>query len=523
MEGGIKMTPWHIRRREILKTFGLSAAAYAFLPKGMMNSLFAQSGPAPLKFFGTIFQGHGGEFGFGMRPVNASNSQIRIPNSTLFTPFTGYNIRGGALTDFTNPDGSLNTVFPAEWQQNALLPYLNLLTGIDSYIYWGHGYHMLGNTNTGHNANTPAPWRTLDHVIHQSPLYRNQEAKFLFFQGGGNGLSVAGTDPNDLASPLMNMSAAFSLTTAYSRLFYELPSTHTNASSDALDQIMVEINGLRLHPRLATEDRAILDAHLTRMAELRMNVLGNTCSAYGVNPFWNQTQFNQNYAYRQQVADYLTSMLVFAVSTCEKPVVFTTNGGDLADRYNQFGDFHENVAHFVSNRNNYTDPQRITRLNEAMLPWNRDVIHNLFFALSKKLKDTPVAGGGNLLDQSLLMFLPECGAETHQSFNLSIATAGKAAGRWRSGYYVHALDARTTRRDFGNRVDDPLQQNYRHLGLPFINVLNTVCEAAGLTTSDYELQAGNGFGRYQFVESGREAGQRPAIPFNGKLNWLLSG
>jgi hypothetical protein len=90
--------------------------------------------------------------------------------------------------------------------------------------------------------------------------------------------------------------------------------------------------------------------------------------------------------------------------------------------------------------------------------------------------------GTTLLDNSIVYWSMQYGAvsfDTHAPYDMAAFVAGKGGGRLKTGHFVNY------RLEGGNR------------GVPLNNLLVTIMNCFGLSSSDYESAPGNGYGYYK--------------------------
>jgi len=128
--------------------------------------------------------------------------------------------------------------------------------------------------------------------------------------------------------------------------------------------------------------------------------------------------------------------------------------------------------------------------------------------------DSVADGSGTLLDNSIIYWSQQYGivkpSGEHEPDNMPVVVAGKAGGALRQGNYI----------DFRNEGSSGESR-----GLPMNNLLVTFMNCMGLSSSDYEKTAGQGYGYYNGNFQDRPggttwsatAGRRSALP------WFYAG
>jgi hypothetical protein len=96
---------------------------------------------------------------------------------------------------------------------------------------------------------------------------------------------------------------------------------------------------------------------------------------------------------------------------------------------------------------------------------------------------------GSLLDNSLVYWGMQYGCvqigAQHNAEDMAVLVAGKAGGKLRQGYFI----------DYRGETATPVRDSERR-GVPINNALLTFMNCMGLSSSDYEKTAGNGYGLY---------------------------
>lgn len=206
--------------------------------------------------------------------------------------------------------------------------------------------------------------------------------------------------------------------------------------------------------------------------------------------------------------------LVVGMSACGRSLIANMDPGYFFRAPGVFGEFHSEVVHRLNGRP--AMEESIPRMTQAMQPWLQGQMGRSVFDIALALKNTPTGDGKNLLDHSLLVIGFEAGTNTHDSRALTVYTIGGAAGRMKTGFYI---DASQPNQNYGYQAGvmsyHLMTPELNRKGLPYVNFLNTICAAAGLSPDRYELNSGQGFFRYA-----QEA--NPAIPPGAVLSPVLN-
>lgn len=528
-----------LNRREFLGRLGVGLVTLPLLPSFLIQRAQAGVGANQLLPLIVFFRKrHGGEMGFDM-PRTDTESLV-VPTQSVGTLGMGTSVHRAALDSLRNGAGSpsglnsLNRVFGPQWHSEGLLPYLNILGGLycETPHTPGHGHLDVGNI-VGYHDITASCSPTVDAVIAQSEFYRLANARH-FQMFGYNNQSLQNETAGNLSSPLSVSPRFFSASEVWNFLFGNVVSTgQGQANSAVLDRILLDIMGLKNNPLLSTGDRQALDAHAERLNTFRSSIAATSCSS---------PQQPGSPAAGVETLNRVFDMLTFAASsalTCSRPVIASIAVD--AEYMMQFadplpGDYHHDYYHYVSEQANDLTTRRARLFGgsggHAILPFTKAVLESTFMALARRLRDTSNGAGGNLLDESLLVWTKESGAVTHNGNNMSAYTLGRAGGRLASGYYWDLLDRRGGQGgamwngDFYGLGNDPLfADSLEYLGPSYVHVLNTICRAAGLTPQQYALSAGpGGYGRFhQYALNPDYCSNPSAYPFAQTIPELFTG
>ncbi|MGA0164028.1 MAG: hypothetical protein ACO3LE_07260, partial [Bdellovibrionota bacterium] len=496
-------------RRDFLKATGVGALASMISPIQFLNSnLYAQSAIQPLKFFGTFMIGHGGSYSRELptrRNLNSSNIVERevgvpvFPNPAMrFSLTSNTSIAMEPLNNFlrlnANGEMVLNEVFDSRWAQNGLIDYLNVFHNFYVPWYYGHGRAVLGDPFTGHNADAPQAGPHLSQVVAQSPLYSP-------LQGGAtlNPLLVNFDhakrliDPTNLNSAVDSAPTIYRTDQAYQATIGVAQGLSPNGNSLGVSKLLEEVQALKNQAQVSANDRQLLEAHEDRLLSLLQSVQNGSCAFSGAlppSPTWNQVSWNADEnSYRAIQSQLISSYLALATAACGRSLIANMNPGYFIREPNSFGEFHSEVVHRLNGRP--VLDEAVPRMAQAMQPWLQGQMGRSVFDIALALKNTPAGDGKNLLDHSLLVIGFEAGTNTHDSRGLTIYTIGGAAGRMKTGFYI---DASQQNQSYGynpNVMSYPLMTSeLNRKGLPYINFLNTICAAAGLSPDRYELNSG---------------------------------
>jgi hypothetical protein len=468
-----------------------------------------------MKFFGTFMIGHGGSYSRELptrRNLNSSNIVERevgipvFPNPAMrFLVTSNYSIAMEPISNFLRPNANgemvLNEVFDARWAQNGLMEYLNVFHNFYMPWYYGHGRAVLGDPFTIHNANAPQAGPHLSQVVAQSPLYMPLQGSsylsplFVNLESQARRL----TDPSNIASALDLTPSIWSSPQVYQATIGVAQGLSPNGNSLGVSRLLEEVQALKGQSQTSSVDRQRLEAHEDRLLSLLQTVQNGSCSFSGSvppMPSWNQVHWNEDRdGYRATQSQLMASYLALATAACGRSVFANSNPSRFAIEPGIFGDFHIQVVHSMSSRPPVEEC--LSKMTQAMQPWLRNQMGRSVFDIALALKNTPAGDGKNLLDHSLLVVAFEAGTYTHESQGITVYTIGGASGRLKTGFYIDASQQNQTYGYGAQTMSYPfMTPELNRKGIPYINFLNTICAAAGLSPNRYELNSGQGFFRF---------------------------
>jgi len=416
------------------------------------------------------------------------------------------------LTDLV--DGGISNIFGP-----AMMPFIdqmNLFRGLDFMPGMNHNYGgYLGNfglnTNgTGGPVDGAQINATIDHVMAQSSsLYPAAPSgpRVLHVGSRANTSSYAPVDPSD---PLAIGQGAIQQAQAYTnpRTAFDVvfgttapdPMAGPGTSELLIDQVLDDYRRAVRGPHLSAEDRDTLEAHITRLTELQMS-LGSTPGVVGCEPtapvdLDTGGEFSVDIGDVATLFDNLVDVVVLALA-CDATRVVTLDVTKMVidDGGETFGMGDSENANSAGRDNwHFQAHQWDDNARRWLGQGARWVADRVVARLLNGLQETTERDGESLLHHSMVMWSNEL-SFNHLNYSIPTVMWGSAGGQLRTGRYVDYTDwdrpIRFRQHD-GSVIE----------GVQFNRLLVTIMQAMGLSPSEYEREAGRGFGEYRPVGKG---------------------
>lgn len=494
----------------------------SLLPRAVRNAAKAQAGPAPKRFvalktyndlpikwwYPTSATAPGGY------TIDGSDETV-LPDADLaeatgVTP-TGRMHTGtyAPMSDFTG--GGFSRIFDTNF--NPFLSEMLMYRGLDIVCDGNHNYgSMLGNFGDRTNA-TGSPFGdsevqhnvTIDQVLaRSSKFYPTTPSTRIFHLGTRtNTMSFAPSDPsNVLATGRGNVQQAQAYTnprTAFDAVLGSIGGggdpMEPPLSSRLIDRVIEDYRRASTSPNLGSEDRALLDQHMTRLSELEARLSGGTMVSCDTptRPGSLDTggEFEVDTAQIAQLFRNFVDLAVIAL-TCDVTRIVTIDiakvvvddGGDVFG----MGDSPNDAS---SGRNNWHRNAHEWGSNEErwMGLGNKWVADNVLLPLLTAMDEHTEGDGMSMLHHSLVHWGSEL-AWNHANWSMPTATWGRAGGVLQTGRY---LDYMQHFRGTNNAIAGQHWGRFIE-GVQYNRFLNTVLQSMGLSPSDYEANPGMGFG-----------------------------
>jgi hypothetical protein len=482
-------------RRHFLRGLGSFALALPFMESLLSRSASAAPTAATPRFV-ALLSGHGGIWPENMYPADATLDQTH-------DLYPGHLARWGALQP--SIDGGVAELSPvlradASLLTDALASKLMVVRGLDLAFKMGHCCSgALGNYADGNalvNAGITLPKRpTIDQVMAWSDSFYDDltSIKLRSMQIGAqtrDGLSWSYSNPSDKSGPVEGLPTANSSLALFNQIFVPDEVSSEPQRPLVVDRVFESYQRLQsgafgAAARLSGDDRRRLDDHMDRLFELERRLTA-TASCTGVAtpaldahdyPAFNGKPADMAQHF-QLYNDVIVAAFICGTSRIASIALGMSNGWVAG--YN--GNWHQDVAH----ESDQPIPSPAQALNVAS---NQTIFENVFLDLASKL-DIEEADGMTYLDNSLLLWVQECGEITHYSHSMPTVAAGRAGGFFKTGKYI----------DYRNRNNLELQSSESALwkqqrpGVLYNQWLATVLQSMKVPPSEFEVDGVPGYG-----------------------------
>ena len=501
-------------RRAVLRGAGGFSLALPLLPSLLPRGAEARAANGVPPRLVTLATPHGGIWTEHMHPADDTLTDSMT--------YAGHEIRRGDLAYAVEGDAArLSNVCRASAEQLTpeLAAKMNIIRGLDVPFYIGHhrGGH-LGNwaDNDGNGEDgqiqqgndTP----TIDQVLAWSDTFYGDlsstlERSMLVGQAHSHNWS----NPQSQSGQIQPLSTEMSSLALFNRIFVP-EEEETNPRPPIADRILANYQTLmQSDRRLSARDRQRLDEHVQRIDELQRRLaVAVSCGEIPVPDTDSEMlQWDPSYYVDPELnAQYwqLFNDVIVAAFICGTSRIAVLG---IVDQFADYaGDWHQDVAH----QGHLPDGAQ----QDLVVQRHQRIFEDVFVDLIAKL-DIEDAGGGTILDNTLVQWTQESGLMTHESVDSTVVTAGGAAGCWRTGQYI---DYRKTTALFEEEFYQGTPVRL-YPGLLYQQYLGTVLQAMGLPPEEYELEPGGGYPEL-FIGEGREVHYAAAaIEARGQfLPWL---
>lgn len=511
-----------INRRMFLTGLGGAALSVPLLPSLLSREAAAQTMDIPTRF--VALKTYSGAPVLDWYPTQApSGYQTHNVDGTValsrdLAEATGRHSNGNQyfgkeapLSDFAST--GVSNVFDASL--NPHLDMMLLFRGLDFMPGMNHNYGgYLGNFGLNTNA-TGGPVAgaqinaTIDHVMSRSAnVYPTAPAgpRVLHLGSRANTSSYAPVDINDVLAigrgAIEQAQAFTNPRTVFDAIFASvMPAPSTPGVSPRLvDRVIEDYRRAMNGPRLSADDRQKLDRHITHLVELedQVNVMMTAQCELPSPPGALDTggEFNVDVADTTMLFDAFVDIIALAMA-CDVTRIFTldvtkmvvNDGGDvfgMGDSENANSAGRENW-HFQAHQWD-ANAQRWLGQGAA---W---VAQHVVLRLLDRLTEITERDGETLLHHSMVMWSNEL-SFNHLNYSIPTVMWGRGGGFLRTGRYIDYVDHDRPirfRQHDGSVVE----------GIQFNRLLHTIMQAMGLSPSEYEREAGRGFGEYRTVGKG---------------------
>ncbi len=502
-------------RRQFLRGVGGAVLALPVLPSLLSGQQAKAQMANPQRCLAYLLLAHGGCSQKAMFPSEAMLTETRS--------YAGRSIRRGALqTTVSNGEARISEVLRAPSGQltPALISKMNVLRGIDTPFYIGHGQGpALGNFSdtVGGDSNSHF-FPTIDQVLAWAPSFYGNAANIRERVISLGGSTWAYSNPNSQSGSLIRVTdSAPSNVALFDKLFgtTTLPPVTSGAPAPLLvDKVFESYKRVRASGRLSTVDAQRLDDHMQRLTELQRRLTASPVMPPSTSRPTMSTEmlrlsddFEINPAKHGEVWN-LWADIVAAAFSVGASRLFT---GFVNESFSSDPRPWHDVVHTAQITSGTDSPLGLITSS------NSRFFQNAVLELARKLEAVADASGGTLLDRSLVAWSHESGSPSHNGTGGSIVTFGSAHGAIRTGQYCDYRDLTRQNVLAGGADNMPIPGETSYFGLTLNQWLGTVLQSMGLAKSEYKgLNGGAGYPAARTFE---------LAPANGYPNevWSVAG
>jgi hypothetical protein len=223
-----------------------------------------------------------------------------------------------------------------------------------------------------------------------------------------------------------------------------------------VDKVLADYKSLQSNPRLGSEDKKRIDAHVAHLAttEAKVKQLGAVCQ---------QLRPDQNMTDRALILTTMNDVIVGLIS-CGMCNTFMGWAQALINE-------DPNNWHVWSHQGYSNDTDSIADATSYtnMVEQSRAVMKDMCLDLATKLDQV------GQLDNSLIVCIQEHSKRGHESWNIPVVTFGSAGGAFTTNQYV----------DYRN-IADRDDQEFTRFGFPMNQLYANILQAMGMQASEYE-------------------------------------
>jgi hypothetical protein len=482
-------------RRHFLMGLGGFALAMPVMESLLPREAKAAPTAATPRFV-ALLSGHGGIWPENMYPADATLDQTH-------PLYAGHSARWGALEPTVESGvAELSPVLRADAGvlTDALASKLMVVRGLDLAFKMGHcASGALGNFADGNalaNAGITLETRpTIDQIMAWSNGFYDDlsSIKLRSMQIGSmprGGMSWNYSNPASRTGPIEGLPTANSSLALFHQIFVPEEDPSVPKRPLVVDRVYesyqrLQSGGFGAAARLSSDDRRKLDDHMARLFELerKLSVTANCGDVPEPEvEAHDYPRFNGDpddmIPHFQLYNDVIAAAFVCGTSRVAS-IALGQSSGWVAG-FN--GNWHQDIAH----ESDQPAPNPAQGLNVRS---NQAIFEHVFLDLAQKL-DVDEGDGMTILDNSLLVWMQECGEITHYSHSMPTVTAGRAGGYVNSGRYI----------DYRNRDNLELQSNESAVwqtqrpGVLYNQWLATVLMAMKVPPSEFEVDGRPGYG-----------------------------
>jgi len=225
-----------------------------------------------------------------------------------------------------------------------------------------------------------------------------------------------------------------------------------------VDRVLSDYKALRTSPRLGSEDRQRLDAHIDFIAAAEARVKQFSCQP---------PQPSKTLTDRAEILQTMNSVIVSLIS-CGLASVFM--GWGLAHLNADPGQWHT-WSHNAYITDTFGEVLGTKEPDyTSLLEQNRVCIRDLGLDLAKKLDAVA------LLDDSLIVMIQEHSIRGHEAWNVPVVGFGSAGGAFANDIFI----------DYRNKNERDDATGHTAFGYPMNQLWANILQAMGMASADYE-------------------------------------
>lgn len=473
-----------LSRRQVLTGLGGAVLALPVLPSLLTKTAYGADPvfKRPPRLYWVTTE-HGGAFEASMFPSPA------LLNSSL-PVFSDHVARSGALAAKNEgTDSVLSPILRAKSSAltSSLVSKMNVLWGLDVPFYIAHntGLH-LGNyaRNDGNGSDGKAVQGdarpTIDQIMAWSPSFYpdlgNVRERSMIMSG--RPVSWNYSDPAARSGTIDQVRGYTSSLELFKKIFVAPTTGATRAP--IVDRVLANYKRLRNgNTRLSAADRARLDDHIARIAELQRKLTAGGASCGSITPPTDDAnKHNGNSPDEQARQLSLFNEVAAAAFMCGTSRIAVLAFGETSSFVSYGGDWHQEVAH----------QWQLADKQPLLVQSYQRFFESVFLDMARRL-DVEEAPGLTYLDNSLLVWTQESGMETHGSVSVPVVTFGSAAGQLNTGLLCDYRRTTVAASQYDAGAGDK-----QVLGLLYNQWLATVLQAMGVPPAEFERWGHKGYG-----------------------------
>ncbi len=470
-----------LTRRFFLRGAGGTALAIPTLPSLLSAGEARAQAAASAPIFVSFHSDYGGCWASNFFPAMATPDEQKT--------YAGRQVKRKALA--VGSGGKLSEVLWAPGLTPALAAKMNIVQGVDfPFDVNHHNGASLGNYGSGDAPNAVGDnlrlnkRPTIDQVMAASSSFYpslNGVTQRSVFLSEWAASSYRYKDAANKASGVESVPALRDGGALWDALFRDYTGGAAAPRASIIDLVYQDYTRLKANPRLAAADKARLDEHLTRVADIQRRLTVTSSCAKPTRPGTPATpvcgQPDTQVSYYKTYQDILVAALQCGLTR----VAHVYLGGSVTFGERCNSDWHWTISHAVQD----ASPQA------SMVAAYRKQFAELIVPLVAKLDGVIDAQGKSLLDRSIVYWAHEHGQRSHGLENLPVVMFGGARGAMKTGNHI---DVRDSARAFAYDVTDGPMNNRRYVGLTVHQMLGSVLQLMGVPKAEWQESNHGGYG-----------------------------